>query len=613
MARNQAVFSLVCVLLYAMMKCCVPADPPSAFDLRDVNGTNYVTSVKSQSGGTCWTHGAMAAMESNLRITANWTNAGESGEPDLAEYHLDWWNGFNTHNNDDRDPPSGGGLTVHLGGDYRVAAAYLTRGEGAVRDIDGQSYSTPPIRHTNTYHYYYPRDIEWYSAGTNLDNIDAVKNVVMEYGAIGTCMYWEDRFFSGGTYYQPPSDSNDPNHAVTIVGWDDNKPTQVSSNGAWLCKNSWGSSWNGDGYFWISYYDKHAAKHSEMGAVSFQDVVLSSYNNIYYHDYHGWRDTIATNTAFNAFTAQTNEALVAVSFFTATDNVDYAASVYDCFQGGQLQDELSFKTGTISRTGFHTIDLDTTVSLTNGQPFHIFLELSKGGQAFDRTSEVPVLLGDIHPKITPKTGVISPDNKEEFEAYLDGLGKMDIDEQGGGTEVVSASNGGESYYLDGSTWIDLTNYNDTANFCIKGLTLSDFDADGIPDEDDPDDDNDDIPDNWETCHGFDPLNAADASEDGDNDGAGNYAEYVADTCPTNAASVFAVQMQLSEAEHAVLSWISSSGRVYAVYWATNLLGTNAFALLTNNLPATPSQNVITDAVHTAEQSIFYRIVVELAE
>ncbi len=428
------------------------ATPPSSYDLRTLGRS---TSVKDQTGGTCWAHGTMSAIESNLLTTGAWTAAGETGDPDMAEYHLDWWNGFNWHNNDDTTPTQQdhNGLKVHMGGDYRVSTAYISRGDGVVRDVDGQSYSSPPARSDSSYHTYYVRDVEWYTAGSDGDdisNIDAIKNAIMDYGAMGTC-YYVGGSYGSTNHYQPESTSEAPNHSVAIVGWDDSREfSGAPGNGGWLCKNSWGSGWNTDGHLWISYYDKHAGHHPEMGAVSFRNVEPTQYSGTYYHDTHGWRQTLdEVAKAFNAFTASGDDPLAAVSFCTAEDNVTYTVRVYDTFAGGALSEELASITGTAGVTGFHTVDLDSIVSLSDGDDFYILLELSDGQQAIDCTSTVPVLLG--------------------APAVTDG-------------SIVSDAASGESFYFDGANWVDLHGlymYGDdvereitgSANFCIKGLTV----------------------------------------------------------------------------------------------------------------------------------------------
>jgi len=424
------------------------AQLPSYFDLRDYDGQNYVTSVKSQQGGTCWTHGSWASMEGNLLMTEVWTDEGETGEPALAEYHLDWWNGYNEYYNQDLDPPynNGQGLEVHMGGDYRVTTAYMSRLEGATREIDGNSYNSPPQRSSPDYHKYYARDVEWYTAGANLENIDLIKTKVMEQGVMAICMAYSSSFIDNNyNHYQPPSNTMDPNHSIAIVGWDDEHVTQAPEPGAWIVKNSWGDWWGIDGYFWISYYDKHACQNPEMGAISFYNVVRSNWDTAYYYDYHGWRDTLLGVTeAFNAFTATEDEAITAVNFFTADTNVNYIVRIYDDFDGTTLSNQLDEVTGNLTYSGLHTIDLNDEIRIFSGDDFYVYLSLSSGGFPYDRTSDVPVLLGGDSRVIVP-----------------------------------SAANTGESYYDDEGTWMDFFDYIDdsgfenTGNICIKALAIHD--------------------------------------------------------------------------------------------------------------------------------------------
>jgi C1A family cysteine protease len=433
---------------------------PSHFDLRDVDGNNYVTSVKSQLGGTSWAYAALGSVESNLMRTGHWAEAGEVGEAALSENHMDWWNGFNEHYNADASPTNGGTtLAPHRGGDYRMAAAYLARGEGAIEQFQSPYFSVapehftdpffnmPPEHYAGYYRRYYVRDIEWLTAGADLSNINDVKQTIINHGSLATAISWSQFFYSSqmNSFYQPAFDAHAPHHGVTIVGWDDAQKTQAPHLGAWLARNNWGTRFGQGGYFWVSYDDKVVAKDPLLGAVSFNHAEPLAYANIYYHDYHGWRDTTKPEVqeAFNAFIAKggdgLDEDLKSVSFYTAAANVHYIAKVYGKFDGQQLSAELANVEGDMPHLGHHTVNLPELVSVKKGQHFFVYLKVSQGGQAMDRTSRMPTLLG------STQTDVV----------------------------VQSTAKPGESFYLSGTKWIDLNHEDPSANFCMKALSVLD--------------------------------------------------------------------------------------------------------------------------------------------
>jgi chitinase len=80
---------------------------------------------------------------------------------------------------------------------------------------------------------------------------------------------------------------------------------------------------------------------------------------------------------------------------------------------------------------------------------------------------------------------------------------------------------------------DNDGYNDSVDaFPYDGSEWVDTDGDNIGNNADTDDDQDGMPDAWETMYGLDPLDAADADTDLDGDGISNLDEYAGDSNPS---------------------------------------------------------------------------------
>ncbi len=441
-------YALITLMVFAVLGMNSLIALPMVYDLRHVDSTtSYISLVRDQQGGTCWTHGTMAAVESNMLRNGLWPLS-NLHELNLSEYHLDWWNGFNLYYNEDFGFHPVAGLDVHFGGDYRVSTAYMSRGDGAVLHSDAPAYESVYPRRQTHYTYYYPRHVEWYVLKNDMSNLNDLKQVIMDQGAVGTCMYVGSGFLndSTGIHYQPASDQNDPNHSIAIVGWNDTLTTQADLPGAWLCKNSWGeswgSAWHGSGYFWISYYDKHTARQEQMGFVSFQDVEEMKYDTVYYHDYHGWRDELAdVDEVANIFKAEGNDTLKAVNFFTAADSVNCIIRVYMGVQKAYENNPELIQSKFYAHTGLHTLDLENAIQLTKNDTFVVSVEFDNKLYPYDKTSEVPVLLD------VPSIYNMAPQN----------------------TMVPSKASMRESMFKVYGQWLDLQYLDQSANFCVKAL------------------------------------------------------------------------------------------------------------------------------------------------
>ncbi|MFH0775235.1 MAG: lectin like domain-containing protein [bacterium] len=384
---------------------------PSSYDLRT---SGRLPPVKAQGNcGSCWAFATYGSLES-------WLLSQSSPETwNFSENNLK-----NTHGFD---------LAHDEGGNLLMSTAYFARWSGPIAETDDPynpySGSSPSglkeKKHLETVLMIPDR-------ASSLDN-NNIKQAVMDYGAMSTSMYWDSSYYNSNYYAYYYNGIQSGNHAVDIVGWNDNFDknkfkTTPSNNGAWIVRNSWGTDWGESGYFYISYYDKNIGKYN-ASFINAQEPASTNYqyDPLGLVNYLGGGYTWAANIFLPA---KSGEELTSVGLYAATANTTYTIYIYNTFSGGSFSGLLGSKTGSLACPGYHTVHLDSSIKLTCGDNFAIAIKFTTPG--FNKP--IPIEY--------PESGYSS----------------------------AATATAGQSYISsNGTNWTDITTLYSNTNVCIKGI------------------------------------------------------------------------------------------------------------------------------------------------
>jgi C1A family cysteine protease/PKD repeat protein len=301
---------------------------PKRYDLRD---SGYVTPVKNQGKYyTCWAFAAMAAIESNWLVN-HW------GSYDLSEQNISACNGVQ--------------YAYDGGGDHLVVSSYFSRLAGPVLETDdpykppnackGIKYPVPRYVLTSRILPYDP---------------ELIKRTIMKYGAINFGMMagfiW-NKTFTGFDFdkanYNPLdytfyySGSAGIDHVVCLVGWDDDKiitggdKSPKGTEGAWIVKNSLGTDWGENGYFYLSYFDNKSPMpllHFDQFAEPTEIDRVNMYDEIGATKAFGYNNEIGYG--ITRFNAPEKEIIVKIGTYILSAASSIDIEIYKDFTDGKL-------------------------------------------------------------------------------------------------------------------------------------------------------------------------------------------------------------------------------------------------------------------------------------
>lgn len=339
---------------------------------------NKLTPVKDQgSSGLCWTFTTNAVVESSYLIEQNQSL-------DLSEKHLDY-NSLRTLDDGTNNEFGFSSRTKNQGGQFLMSGAYLASGRGPVLETK-LPWSNTTANKSNTLNQkadYYVSDVDFlFSSTCSNDAILKIKEKLVNYGAVGARIYDEisSKYLSSdkSSYYYYGTEG--VNHAITIVGWDDdysasNFVKTPAGNGAWLVKDSYlnlfgGSNGLPKGYAYVSYYDNHLCSFN-MSAYNITNKIS---DNLYTYAKLGYNEdlSIGSSTMYfkNIYTRKSSqEQLNKISLYLGTgDKYELYYSETDDFNSATL-----IGSGTGTKDGYTTVNLSNPVNI-NSDKFYVYVK-----------------------------------------------------------------------------------------------------------------------------------------------------------------------------------------------------------------------------------------------
>jgi C1A family cysteine protease len=207
------------------------AGAPSAFDLRNVGGKNYITSVKNQgSCGSCVSFGSVATVEGTMRFRSDNPNLAV----DLSEAHLFYCHARQQNRN--------------CGNGWWVPPALDAFKNIGVSDESCYPYVAGDQNCSNLCSDWQSRSVK-ITRWNEITSAAQMKEWLSTKGPLVACYTVYDDFYSyQNGVYKHVTGNVVGGHCVCCVGYDD-------VAGCWICKNSWGNSFGESGYFRIAYGD----------------------------------------------------------------------------------------------------------------------------------------------------------------------------------------------------------------------------------------------------------------------------------------------------------------------------------------------------------------------